>query len=432
MWDTREPGSCVIEVVRASNLPNMDIVSLTDCYVVFSFREVREVGGSSKVGANALGGVSYRTLTCNNNLNPVFGTYKEFPYIPKSTDTLLLELYDEDVPGFPGESIGSATVTYSALASTKGEIDLNIKLKTSHRNKTDRPETTITVRKVFAGTLESDEKEIFVVRHGESKWNEAQHDKDVSGLVKQFDHELTSKGLDQAAKFNAKWKQELDAVKDNDDLACFLSATKIFSSPLTRAIETALVTCEGHSSLQQNGLILLRNLREQKNIGSFDTVGKFHGDDIEVHVRKVFSDEFGGDDGEGERVNSLMAPIDYNYATGQWWTRLEVAERKKDVINRWDHLFNRLRYGYVNDKVIILVGHSHFFRAMCQEYISEGYRNEEPKWTAELERGKLDNASCMRCTIKWEKRGTKSFENLNTPPVITKCKLVFGSKIVHG
>ena len=74
----------------------------------------------------------------------------------------------------------------------------------------------------------------------------------------------------------------------------FFKCYKIFSSPLTRAIETALVTCEGHSSLQQNGLILLRNLREQKNIGSFDTVGKFYGDDIEVHVRKVFSDEFGG------------------------------------------------------------------------------------------------------------------------------------------
>ena len=98
-----------------------------------------------------------------------------------------------------------------------------------------------------------------------------------------------------------------------------------------------------------------------------------------------------------------MAPIDFNDATGQWWTRLEVAERKKDIVNRWDHLFNRLRHGYANDKVIILVGHSHFFRAMCQEYISEAYRKEEPNWTTELQRGKLDNASCMRCTIKWEK-----------------------------
>ena len=146
VWDTRELGSCVIEVVRASNLPNMDIVSLTDCYVVFSFREVREVGETSKIGATPLGGLSYRTLTCNNNLNPVFGTYKEFPYIPKSTDTLLLELYDEDVPGFPGESIGSATVTYSALASTDCEIDLKVKLKSGHRNKTDHLATTITVR----------------------------------------------------------------------------------------------------------------------------------------------------------------------------------------------------------------------------------------------------------------------------------------------
>ena len=49
VWDTRELGSCVIEVVRASNLPNMDIVSLTDCYVVFSFREVREVGETIKL-----------------------------------------------------------------------------------------------------------------------------------------------------------------------------------------------------------------------------------------------------------------------------------------------------------------------------------------------------------------------------------------------
>ena len=35
-------------------------------------------------------------------------------------------------------------------------------------------------------------KTLFLVRHGESLWNEAQGHKNLSGMMKQYDHELVS------------------------------------------------------------------------------------------------------------------------------------------------------------------------------------------------------------------------------------------------
>eukprot|EP00959_Pyramimonas_sp_CCMP1952_P047559 992706-Pyramimonas_sp.AAC.1 len=54
----------------------------------------------------------------------------------------------------------------------------------------------------------------------------------------------------------------------------FFKVKKTYCSPLTRAIETALVSLDSHPSLDKEGLFLLRNLREAKNLGGQDTVGK--------------------------------------------------------------------------------------------------------------------------------------------------------------
>ena len=67
IFETRQKGSCVVEIVRANNLPDMDIVSLTDAFVTFSFRECMHGAHKTK----PLGDISYRTLTCNNSLNPI-------------------------------------------------------------------------------------------------------------------------------------------------------------------------------------------------------------------------------------------------------------------------------------------------------------------------------------------------------------------------
>ena len=48
----------------------------------------------------------------------------------------------------------------------------------------------------------------------------------------QYDHELTKKGIEQAADFNRRWKAVKENTPEDEDLKLFLSAQKIFASPL--------------------------------------------------------------------------------------------------------------------------------------------------------------------------------------------------------
>ena len=56
-------------------------------------------------------------------------------------------------------------------------------------------------------------KEIFIIRHGQSKWNEGQSNRNVKELVGQVDHELTKLGIEQAQNFNKRWKEEKNIMK---------------------------------------------------------------------------------------------------------------------------------------------------------------------------------------------------------------------------
>eukprot|EP00597_Dinobryon_sp_UTEXLB2267_P005767 CAMPEP_0170062002 /NCGR_PEP_ID=MMETSP0019_2-20121128/3381_1 /TAXON_ID=98059 /ORGANISM="Dinobryon sp., Strain UTEXLB2267" /LENGTH=219 /DNA_ID=CAMNT_0010268019 /DNA_START=128 /DNA_END=784 /DNA_ORIENTATION=+ len=48
-------------------------------------------------------------------------------------------------------------------------------------------------------------KTFFILRHGESKWNEAQSKINISGMLDR-DHALTEEGLKQAAELNLRWR----------------------------------------------------------------------------------------------------------------------------------------------------------------------------------------------------------------------------------
>jgi hypothetical protein len=71
----------------------------------------------------------------------------------------------------------------------------------------------LTVRLLDMTKPHAQSKVVFLVRHGESKWNAAQKSRDFLGLMS-HDHPLNEMGLQQALELNARWKQPPDA--DNE------------------------------------------------------------------------------------------------------------------------------------------------------------------------------------------------------------------------
>lgn len=172
------------------------------------------------------------------------------------------------------------------------------------------PKPTVTLRRVVLPAGGPIKKlKLFFIRHGESQWNAGQAathsglnklSKAVGGLWDMFsqtDHPLSKEGVDQALKTNRAWMKErlkqrhsspaepegsISSPPSQHWEEGFMGAKRIYASPLTRALQTALVVLWRHPTLQHEGLTLLASLREVKNLGGQDTVGCAIGPGIQV------------------------------------------------------------------------------------------------------------------------------------------------------
>ncbi len=123
-------------------------------------------------------------------------------------------------------------------------------------------------------------KTFFLIRHGESKWNQAQSALNIGGML-DHDHCLSRTGVEQCLDFNRRWNEFASVTADaasasasasaESDSAIssassasaaaaadagaanglsleqqFMRADVVYSSPLTRALQTALLTLKGH------------------------------------------------------------------------------------------------------------------------------------------------------------------------------------------
>jgi hypothetical protein len=154
-------------------------------------------------------------------------------------------------------------------------------------------QTCLRLRRVHEASAKS--ATLFLVRHGESAWNRAQADKDVLSMLA-FDHPLEPLGVQQAKNGNAQWKEameesQLDGLNrslSSGELA-FTQVSAAFSSPLTRAVQTACLYLEDHPVLKRGPMRLLSSVREIKGIGGLDTVGKGMGKGVEVRARATLA-----------------------------------------------------------------------------------------------------------------------------------------------
>jgi broad specificity phosphatase PhoE len=327
------------------------------------------------------------------------------------------------------DNIGTCKITFAEL-KTRKNVTMDLKMNTSKHSR-DGKNPSLSFRLVRHGGLPTSpvKKEIFIVRHGQSKWNVAKSETHVAHMLQQYDHELTTVGIQQAEQFNARWKElkrQKDAgeagVKreDMDDLEKFLSATAIFASPLTRATQTALLTCEDHpSTLGSGGITLLSNLREVKSgPGSFDTVGSHSGQGIATHVSAMLTRDMGA-----QRAKKVMVPLAHNDAVDEWWTPISAKDHKEDVSARFRELWSFLRYG-CSDEVIVLVGHSSFFLRLMRDHMCPDFKTNNPEWADALATRKLDNGAGLRLSVEWSPHAGPMQH-----PQITNARLIFDTQL---
>lgn len=236
-------------------------------------------------------------------------------------------------------------------------------------------------------------KQVFLVRHGESLWNKAQREHNAKAMLEQVDHGLSKDGLRQCHNLEAKIRAVLasDPTKCSEAEDEFVNAEVVLSSPLTRAIQTALV---GVSPIlaRVRSLRLCRNARERRNRGGRDTTGTAMGQsEISSRVRKAFAS---ADEDEGSIAKYMEVQLDATEAADRWWN--SSKESASAVRARMDEFLAQLRF--LQQERIVVVGHSHFFRVLLQQHMrSDAAVHGATK--DELLTKKLTNCGVLKLTL---------------------------------
>jgi hypothetical protein len=296
-------------------------------------------------------------------------------------------------------------------------------------------QTCLRLRRVREASARS--ATIFLVRHGESAWNRAQADKDVLSMLA-FDHPLEPLGVQQAKMGNAQWKETTGESQLNRSLTAgelaFTQVSAAFSSPLTRAVQTACLYLEDHPVLKRGPMRLLSSVREIKGIGGLDTVGKGMGKGVEVRARATLASP----DAFPEQTISPYT------AEGEWWTAM--SDDSAAVQDRFEELLNTIEfatYAHAADDVclhndeeasalsqihsmcphrptgsnatVAIVGHSLYFKKFLRTFLRTELRDLHP----ELLQKKLANAACLRVQMDLMRRE------------MIEVELMFGSKLAE-
>jgi len=254
-------------------------------------------------------------------------------------------------------------------------------------DKDNGKECSIQLRHVPYDAAHMAHKTLFLIRHGESKWNAAQENTNIGAML-HFDHGLNMEGIEQAKKLNQLWKQ----ARDKGDLSSpfvksFLSdKAHVFASPFTRASETALIALQGHPAIQSQ-LRLLWTIRETKGLGGLDTVGKCVGDEIAARVSSELNEVIPNE------AKEYIVPFEVGACVTAWWTPGEIKDTHKMLDERYHDLICTLTYSSFD--TAILVGHSLFFRNFCQRYVGETLKLKDRKFAKSLTSEKIENAACL-------------------------------------
>lgn len=318
---------------------------------------------------------------------------------------------------------------------------------------------------------------VFFVRHGESTWNEAQDRLDVGAMIHTTNHPLSRQGREQAEglsrrlmglaealrannpkkgtlnqfrsapapKRSSSWvstssfslshklhaatigfrgEGEDEAVSKHPRLArgadLLLRPDVLYVSPLTRAVQTAAIAfweLQAHEGVRRE-LVFMPNAREQQKFGGRDTKSSVRGLDVIQRslneLRALYSDV--PDSPVVDNFKKLK--FDVQEVQDQWWT-VDSKESDAQLAARLNDFMSQLLFS--PHRVIVVVGHSFFFRAVFKKYLSSSFKAKRPFFAAQLQTKKL-----MNCGIARVEMAPREMED----GPITDVELVLDSELV--
>jgi broad specificity phosphatase PhoE len=176
----------------------------------------------------------------------------------------------------------------------------------------------------------------------------------------------------------------------------FINADAVITSPLTRAIQTALITTL--PMIHRLGEIQVNpNAREKKNLGGQDSQGQARGTGIQHRVMHELRDVgFKPAIFEDASVAIDTSQVDYG-----WWD--SIKESRLEVRNRLAEFMNQIRWS--PHYRIVLVGHSHFFRELFRLYLHPSFSKRSPDIADDLTTHVIQNCgvACLKLDFFYER-----------------------------
>lgn len=116
--------------------------------------------------------------------------------------------------------------------------------------------------------------------------------------------------------------------------------------------------------------------------------------------------------------------IDFNDASGPWWTSQLSYDSEVQVSERVDEFLQFARFcSRPESEASIFVGHSLFFRTVCKRLSPELAQNRGPEMAEKLKSKKLGHAAVLAITVRY----TDEAGLCSGPPVVEDAALLFGS-----
>lgn len=384
----RSEGECLIFIEAASNVPYADRIRDLTCQAMSSKSHGDHYVKAWAEENGAVIGKSAQWTVQNASDHPSWYSARSLGHSISGLSSssrkirLRLELWDKNV------LIGSVDVPFGQLPLHQS-IDHSLDMRLPMR---DGKPCTLSFQVIDSASL-LHRRTVFFVRHGESSWNKAQSQMDIYEMGRQTDHPLSEAGRDQAEALN---KMIEKAVADPKSVsgAAIAEPDIIYVSPLTRAIQTAIIAiCQIQAKKGSCELVLMPQAREKKNTAfSFDSQPSKIGNDI---VKRAFDELLLLYKGQEERIIATFKKLkfDTEEVQDQWWFDAS-AESSKILQARMDDFMSQLLYS--PHRTMVVVGHSYFFRAILKQYLSEEFKSKSPQFAADIGSKKLSNCGVVR------------------------------------